>query len=105
MYILVIIILLCVVIIGSTIYFTKIEPYSPFINFDLHENPYANHQPYFMYEWWYDHPDDQKYRGCTQYRCQTQPYKVRASLDVPSLDNYQYFHLPKETCWNAPTSA
>ena len=50
------------------------EP-SKFINFDLTDKPRGNNGPYPIYWWWknaYNDLQNQQYKDCDQYRCQTQ---------------------------------
>jgi len=50
-------------------YYSIVEPYANFINFNLTNKPVANYEPYNVYKWWRNGEKFDQYKDCDQYRC------------------------------------
>lgn len=73
-----------------------VETFAPYINFDLHDKPVANQEPFPIYQWWESGPHLEKYKTCDQYRCRTPQLNGFCAKPGFSLRDGQYVDATPE---------
>jgi hypothetical protein len=106
-------VLLLILIVIIWVFKKNIEPFSNFINFNLTEKPVANYAPYNIYQWWKYGQNFDQYKGCDQYRCQsnhpvagyTKPKTRQLHVHFKDSDERaEYYENSAKYCMNNPHS-